>query len=125
MNNRPGEVAGIERVADPQTLYHLHEFLGIAIENLLCHQHSAGRNTALAAGLECTDDSRGNREIKTGILANDDSTLRSHLAGDNPIVMLGRELLDSMAYIVTASEENDIDFRRFDQRLGSFFGAMN
>ncbi len=94
-----------------------HELLGEAVEDLLGNQDAARRDAALAAGLEGADDAAGHGQVEPGVLADDDGALAAHLAGDDAVVMLRRELLDAMADVVAAGEQHDVDAGIADQRL--------
>src|SRR5207253_3034718 len=105
MNDRAREIRARQGVADVQPFGRGNKPFCEAVEKFLCDENAARGNAALAAGLERTYDATRHRQVEAGIFADNDRTLTPHLAGHDTIVMLGRELLNAMAYVVTAREE--------------------
>ena len=101
------------------------ELLGEAVEELLGDEDAARRDAALAAGLEGADEAAVDRQIEPGVLADDDGALAAHLAGDDAIVMLGRQLLDALADVVAAGEQDDVDVGIAHQRLAGLAVAVD
>src|SRR5437879_5634005 len=88
VDDRPGEVAAVQRIADPQAPGSGHQLIRVAVEDLLRYQEPACRHAALAAGFERANDATGHRQVEAGIFADNDGALAAHFAGDDAIVML-------------------------------------
>src|SRR2546430_2685650 len=81
------------------------KLLRILVDQFFMHEHPAGGDAALAARFEGADDAARHRQVELGIIADDDRALRAHLAGDDAIKVLRRELLNAMPDVVAAGEE--------------------
>src|SRR5579862_7483628 len=117
MNHRAGEVAGVEWIANAQALGHRHEFGGVAVHQFLVDENPSRGNATLTARLEGTDDPCGHSDVETRVVADDNGTLASHFRGHDAVMMVCRELLDTLADVPTAGEQDDIDTRISDQCL--------
>ncbi len=111
MDDGPGEIAGVQRIADAQALRRGDELVGEGVEERFGDEDAAGRDAALAAGLEAADEGAVDGQVQPGVGADDDGAFAAHLAGHDAIVMLGRQLLNALAHVVAAGEQHHVDVR--------------